>query len=129
MINYIDSSDKPECNNVKFISYTGEYPNLCRGILTLEIDGEEVRFGHDYSSCIHSWEHDPEGKLIADGNYDSFWESGGCAEFDSDGMGYTNCGDWLISESDMPEKYRKYIREIDSLFNGNVRHGCCGGCL
>ena len=27
--------------NVKFISYTGKYPNLCCGDLTLEIDGEK----------------------------------------------------------------------------------------
>ena len=30
---------------VEFVSYTGEFPNLCRGVLTLRIDGEEVRFG------------------------------------------------------------------------------------
>ena len=28
---------------IKFISYTGEYPNLCRGTLTVEIDGKEVK--------------------------------------------------------------------------------------
>ena len=27
--------------HVKFISYTGKYPNLCGGILTLEIDGKK----------------------------------------------------------------------------------------
>ena len=27
--------------HVKFISYTGKYPNLCSGIITLEIDGEK----------------------------------------------------------------------------------------
>ena len=33
-------------NHVKFISYTGKYPNLCSGILTLEIDGKEYKFGN-----------------------------------------------------------------------------------
>ena len=31
-------------SHVKFISYDGKYPNLCRGKLTLEIDGEKVTF-------------------------------------------------------------------------------------
>lgn len=30
--------------HVKFISYTEGFPNLCRGVLTLEIDGEVYRF-------------------------------------------------------------------------------------
>ena len=48
---------------VEFVSYTGEYPNLCRGVLTLCIDGEEVRFGHNYG-VFESWK--------TDGNYDAF---------------------------------------------------------
>ena len=35
-------------SRVKFISYTGEYPNLCSGVLTLEIDevfNENVEWG------------------------------------------------------------------------------------
>lgn len=28
---------------VEFVSYTGEYPNLCSGILTVKIDGEIVK--------------------------------------------------------------------------------------
>lgn len=32
-------------SHVKFISYTGEWPNLGSGILTLEIDGKKARFG------------------------------------------------------------------------------------
>lgn len=31
--------------NVKFVSYTGDFPNLCSGVLTLEIDGNPVSFG------------------------------------------------------------------------------------
>ena len=32
---------------IKFISYTGKYPNLCSGVLTVEINGKEYKFGHD----------------------------------------------------------------------------------
>ena len=42
-------SNKNNGNRVRFISYTGRYPNLCSGILTLEIDGKEYKFGHNYS--------------------------------------------------------------------------------
>lgn len=30
---------------VEFVGYNGKYPNLCRGTLTLKIDGKLVRFG------------------------------------------------------------------------------------
>lgn len=34
-----------ETKHVNFVSYTGSYPNLCSGVLTLEIDGKEITFG------------------------------------------------------------------------------------
>ena len=33
--------------HVKFISYTGKYPCLCSGILTLEIDDKRIQFGYN----------------------------------------------------------------------------------
>lgn len=60
--------------NVQFVSYTGKYPNLCGGILTLIICGKEYVFGHDYSK-FESWK--------TDGHNPSFWSSGG-------GCGFTN---------------------------------------
>ena len=53
-------------NNIdcRFVSYTGKYPNLCRGILTLSINGINKTFGmHD--NC----------------DYDRFWFSGGSTGF------------------------------------------------
>ena len=44
--------NKENNENVKFVSYTGEYPNLCSGTLTLEIKGKKYRFG-DYSKRIY----------------------------------------------------------------------------
>lgn len=88
-------------NNVKFISYTGKYPNLCNGVLTLEICGEKVTFEKP------------------------FWISGGhCVHT----YGILK-GEWEIDYNAIPEKYRKYAYEIDEVFNDNVDHGCCGGCL
>ena len=98
-----------ENQNVKFVSYTGSFPNLCSGILTLEIDGVEVKFGS-------SW----KGEV----DYPKFWVSGG--GLDSDYCAF--CGEWVIDARDLPEQYRKYAVEIDRVFNENVEWGCCGGC-
>ena len=106
---------------IEFVSYTGKYPNLCRGVLTLRIDGEEVRFGHDYS-VFESWK--------TDGNYDDFWSSNGSCGFTNDFKdSYIYDGEWEISIDELPEKYQKYVDEIAEVFNDNVPRGCCGGCL
>lgn len=107
-------------DHVKFVSYTGKFPNLCGGILTLEIDGKEVRFGHDYTE-FESWK--------TDGNFDRFWTSNGGCYFSTDNLGYTTEGEWIIDASCLPKEYRGYVYEIDIVFNENVPHGCCGGCL
>lgn len=94
--------------HVKFVAYTGVWPNLCSGVLTLEIDGEEVDFG--YGSKSH---------------YRPFWCSGGGITADYD----TYSGEWIIDAELIPYKYQQYAEEISSIFNGNVEHGCCGGCI
>lgn len=93
--------------HVEFVSYTGKWPNLCSGILTLKIDGEKVRFGSNY--------HDKTLK------YDRFWRP--CV----DGLGLSK-GEWGIDVNEIPEQYREYAAEIDEVFNANVEYGHCGGC-
>lgn len=104
-----------ESERVRFVSYTGRFPNLCGGILTLLIEGKEVRFGHNYL-IADSWK--------TDGNYSPFWRSGG--ELDKDYCAYS--GEWEIDVESLPEEYKKYSKEIDEIFNNEVPHGCCGGC-
>lgn len=98
------------CEHIEFISYTGSFPNLCRGTLTLKIDGEEIKFGNKY--------------LDVEVDYPRFWYSGG--GLDKNYCSYS--GEWEIDVKELPEQYRKYAVEIDDVFNANVRHGCCGGC-
>ncbi|MEZ3438640.1 MAG: hypothetical protein K1W18_07150 [Oscillospiraceae bacterium] len=87
---------------VKFISYTGKYPNLCSGVLTLENDG----------------------------NYEAFWSSGGgCGFYNDYANAYVDSGAWEIDVSALPEELRPFAAEIDEVFNDNVPQGCCGGCL
>lgn len=99
--------------HVKFISYTGKYPCLCSGILTLEIDGKEVSFGYEYPAQFH--------KLLP-----PFWESGGSTDWHNNRV---TTGKWIIDVDELPNEYKKYAAEIDYVFNKNVAHGCCGGCL
>ena len=87
---------------VKFIDYTGEYPNLCSGILTLEIDNKIVEFP---KYCMHS---------------------GGSVWFDEDWNENIEEGDWSI---DIPQEYLQYKKEILEVVNENVTKGCCGGCI
>ncbi len=110
----INSTNK-ENKNVKFISYNGKYPCLCSGVLTLEIEGKEYKFGHDYN---YSWK--------TDGNFDSFWSSGGSNNYSNS---YVNKDEWIINEEQLPEQFKKYVKEIDEVFNENIPYGCCGGCL
>ena len=110
--------NKPKTTeDVKFISYTGKYPALCCGALTLEIDGEIVEFGHDCS-------------LDSCNNYDAFWLSGGGYTFeDNYTKAFAHQGEWAIDIEKLPPKYREFADEIDEVFNDNVEWGCCGGCI
>ncbi len=109
LINYNNN----ETNHVKFVSYTGKYPNLCTGDLTLEIDGEIATFGYGFES-----KKKPK--------YHRFWSSGGGLNPNYEGVWQ---GEWQIDVERIPEQFRKYAVEIDEVFNANVEHGCCGGCI
>jgi len=106
LVNY----DDLENEHIKFISYNGRYPNLCSGVLTLEIDGKKVTFGPSYMKDI---------------DYEKFWYSGGCITRDYS----TKKGEWQIEVNSIPEQYRNYASEIDVIFNSNVPYGSCGGCI
>ena len=101
---------------IKFISYSGKYPNLCRGELILEVNGKIYKFGKTF---------------INPNNYKSFWSSGGSIGFA--GPGYTNpcvdIGEWIIYGDSLPKELQPYRDEIAKVFNANVPYGCCGGCL
>lgn len=102
-------------SHVRFVSYTGDYPNLCSGTLTLEIDGIEYTFGGGYR----------EPKT----DFKMFWCSGGNVWFDDNWGEHIRHGKWKINVNNLPEQFRKYAQEIDRVFNGNVELGCCGGCI
>ena len=104
---------------VEFISYSGTYPNLCRGILKVKVNGVLYTFG-DYDN------------LDKDNYFSRFWESGGEAGIDSDSQSYCYGGPWQVDTylvDKLPSNFNEIEKELIKCFNDNVEHGCCGGCI
>jgi hypothetical protein len=96
---------------VEFISYTGDYPNLCTGKLTLKVDDKYYCFGYD----------EP---------YNRFWRTTGSCSFNEDySESEVSEGPWEINEDNLPTELKQYSKEILDLLNKNIPYGCCGGCL
>lgn len=87
-----------------FVSYDGDYPNLCRGQLILAIDGVPIVFP---SYCL---------------------SSGGSVSFDDNWSEEVEQGEWSIDEypKGFPEELKE---EAVCLVNMNIPLGCCGGCI
>ena len=117
---------------IEFIDYNGKYPNLCRGVLTVLIDGEKYKFGHNFSNyhkVDDKWvftDEDPDKP-----NYPEFWTSGGHISFDKDWNAEIESGPWEYNEDldDYKEFTPELIEELIMIFNSNVSYGCCGGCI
>ena len=89
---------------IKFISYDGKFPNLCRGTLAIEKDGKRYELRNVLISCGNSF-------------------------IDAYGDGYTIKGRWRIDSFELPRKLQGDIKEIEELVNEHLEHGCCGGCI
>jgi len=96
---------------IEFIDYTGEWPALCMGMLTLKINGKVVTFGS------------------GDCDYDYFWATGGRVTFDEDGLEIVTRGEWQLDKSRLPAELQDHGEELIQLFNEHVPQGCCGGCV
>lgn len=96
---------------IEFVSYEASKFSLCDGVLTLKIDGKEYKFG------------------FGSAPFPKFWRSGGCCQVKFGGDDRVEKAPWIINPSMLPEKLRDYADEIAEIFNKNVPHGCCGGCL
>lgn len=100
----IRAAIEKEVEMIKFISYDGAWPNLCRGTLVVEKDGKQ------YSMY---------GVLI----------SGGNVSFDADWEANVEEGDWPIDRNALAPELQDDWRELESLVNDEIPHGCCGGCI
>lgn len=99
--------------NIEFISYDGTFPNLCSGKLTLKIDGKITTFGSSYMNT----------------DYNGFWCSGGRVWFDKDWGEHVEHGEWELLRENLPDDLKQFGDELIKVFNDNVPHGCCGGCV
>ena len=123
-------------NKIKFVSYTGKYPNLCRGILTVEINGREYKFGHDFEYYSFK-ENRYLNEDLNNPNFENFWKSGGSIKVEDKSYRnmYSTEGPWeLNNEYDkVDESHPQWIKELLPqllyIFNENVEYGCCGGCI
>ena len=91
---------------LKFIAYDGTFPNLCSGILTVELDGELFSI----TDCLIP---------------------GGGVTFTKDWEAVVKQGPWTIDPDVLPAALHSYplIYELAKLANDNIPMGCCGGCV
>ena len=131
---------------VEFVFYSGEYPNLCRGVLVLKIDGHQyaffphskhwgnpwgLEFKHNLEK-VKSYYEDPNTTNV----YGYSLVSGGCAGVDDNLEEYCEEGEWGVdfSQATLDDDYRFIISKdlheaIECCINENVPFGCCGGCI
>lgn len=84
---------------LEFISYDGDYPNLCAGLLVFAL-----------GDITYKWRH----ALV----------SGGICSINPETV---TDGAWAVSFPDnFPEEYKEAVIEM---VNNNIPLGCCGGCL
>lgn len=111
--------------SIKFISYSGEWPTLCHGVLVLEVNGKQFRFGYEPL--------DLPAKAEDKDNYPPFWTSGGGVTFDEEWNDFVWQGDWQwdndIADTDLPKEIVENKELVMKIFNENVQQGCCGGCV
>lgn len=95
---------------IKFVDYTGKWPNLCSGKLTLDIERRIITFGYE-TGC----------------DFPKFWSSGGCCYFRPEEV--VEKGDWEVDKDELPDELKEYSEQIKKILNENIPKGCCGGCL
>lgn len=106
---------------IEFVSYTGRFPNLCSGVLTVRVDGREVRFGYRWDG------EDGHAPLLR-----PFWRSGGCAGVNADFDEFCESGPWELdapAAEAYPLEIWQRLPDLLACMNANVPHGCCGGCI
>lgn len=116
---------------IEFIDYDGCYPCLCIGTLKVKIDGKEIIFSDSGEYC--EYDEDKEKMIYKENCYPKFWQSGGTIK--SNGSGWkmwAEKGEWELSayrNENYPQEILNIMDDLIKVFNENVPHGCCGGCI
>jgi hypothetical protein len=112
---------------IEFVSYNGEYPNLCSGDLVLRVYNTVDSF--DCSTVENFSEEGSDLQDYKEYTFDHILSSGGSCSYDNNGDDICYHGDWTIEEYNLPDELKPYKKKIEELVNDNVPKGCCGGCL
>ncbi len=115
-------------SNIEFISYTGTYPGLCYGVLTVNVNGKKYEFGGFKHIPLMNKGDDYYPEMLP-----TFWYPGGDCVLDENLDEHVSKGPWKIStfvnKHDYPKEIWECLNDILEVFNKKVPHGCCGGCL
>ena len=115
-------------SNIEFISYTGAYPNLCYGVLTVKVNGKKYEFGCYKRIPLMNKGDDYYPEMLP-----GFWTTGGYCGLDENLDECVEKDSWemspLVNEDFYPKEIWECLNAILEVFNKNVPWGCCGGCL
>lgn len=123
---------------IEFISYDGEYPNLCRGLLLVSIDGIKYAF---CPYIDHFWEEKNRRPILEDDSIIKVFGfsmiSGGSCHYNDETEDYeVESGEWNIDADYLEyENGVKFVlsdrqkQELKDCVNENIEYGCCGGCI
>lgn len=90
---------------VEFVRYTGRYPCMCLGDLTVAIDHKLVTLNNALCSS---------GDVVPSDD----WRRQSIAK-----------GPWKVDIAKVPGEHKSRVDEIEACVNRHVPFGCCGGCL
>jgi hypothetical protein len=134
---------------LEFVSYDGSFPNLCRGLLVVRIEGNLYAFcpylKREILESSSFWKYDSlevvalREAIMNDHNivkiYGFSLISGGSIIWES-GEPKISRGKWRIDVKDLyKDDGSKFVlsnqqkEELESVINHNIEYGCCGGCI
>ena len=128
---------------IEFVSYDGEFPNLCEGLLVVRIDGRMYALGpySDRSLYRWFWSRYNRTEILEDDSITKvsgfYLRSGGYIDWGEDGENPKIVqGEWTIDDETMKlENGVRFIlsgeqkSELEKVINQNIEFGCCGGCV
>lgn len=128
---------------IEFVSYDGEFPTLCSGLLVVRIDGRMYALGpySDRSRYRGFWSRSNRTEILEDDRiikvFGFYLESGGRIDWGDDGENPKIVeGKWIIDDKAMKlENGERFIlsgeqkSELEKVINQNIELGCCGGCV
>lgn len=128
---------------IEFVSYDGEFPTLCSGLLVVRIDGRMYALGpySDRSLYRGFWSRYNRTEILEDDRiikvFGFYLESGGRIDWGDDGESPEIFqGEWTIDDETMKlENGVRFIlsgeqkSELEKVINQNIEFGCCGGCV